>query len=73
MKQANFDTAIKTGRTAARQAMQKGSSFVASECPLACDHLRQGIEKLNPDEQLQSNFGHPIELFAKACGIEEVS
>ena len=73
VKQANFDTAIKTGRTAARQAMQKGSSFVASECPLACDHLRQGIEKLNPDEQLQSNFGHPIELFAKACGIEEVS
>jgi len=73
VKQANFDTAIKTGRTAARQAMQKGSSFVASECPLACDHLRQGIEKLNPDEQLQSNFGHPLELFAKACGIEEVS
>ncbi len=73
VKQANFDTAIKTGRAAARQVMQKGSLFVASECPLACDHLRQGIEKLNPGAQPQSKFGHPLELFAKACGIEEVS
>tara|TARA_B100000686_G_scaffold279221_1_gene299706 strand:+ start:564 stop:1211 length:648 start_codon:yes stop_codon:yes gene_type:complete len=73
IKRANFDTAIKTGRAAARQAMQNGSSFVASECPLACDHLRQGIEKLKPDEVLQSKFGHPLELFAKACGIKEES
>ena len=73
IKRANFDTAIKTGRAAARQAMQNGSSFVASECPLACDHLRQGIEKLKPDEVLQSKFGHPLELFAEACGIKEES
>tara|TARA_Y100000588_G_C14168102_1_gene887847 strand:- start:759 stop:1385 length:627 start_codon:yes stop_codon:yes gene_type:complete len=73
VKKANFDTAIKTGRAAARQTIQKGSAFVASECPLACDHLRQGVEKLSPGQVGESEFGHPLELFAKACGIKEVS
>ncbi|MEE2694257.1 MAG: heterodisulfide reductase-related iron-sulfur binding cluster [Pseudomonadota bacterium] len=73
VKRANFETAIKTGRSAARQVMQKDSSFVASECPLAGDHLRQGIEKLQSDKARQGDFGHPLELFAKACGVMEVN
>jgi glycerol-3-phosphate dehydrogenase subunit C len=71
VKQANFDAAIKVGRPAARRVIEQGSSFVASECPLACEHLNQGMKKLKPDEVAQVEFGHPIELFARACGIVE--
>jgi len=78
MKQ-NFETAIKTGRTAARQAAtaakasvekHQGIAYVASECPLAGEHLLQGIERLKMDDKPQlAQAPHPIELFAKAYGL----
>ena len=34
-KRCNFDTALKVGRPAARQARDGGKAFVTSECPLA--------------------------------------
>ena len=71
VKLANFDAAIKVGRPAARRAIEQGNSFVVSECPLACDHLSQGMEKLEPEGAPPVEFGHPIELFARACGIVE--
>ena len=71
VKQKNFNAAIKVGKSAVRRAIEQGNSFVVSECPLACDHLHQGMEKLNSDEISQVQFGHPIELFARACGIVE--
>ncbi|GAB4371688.1 MAG: ferredoxin [Kiloniellaceae bacterium] len=66
----NFDVAIKVGRPAARQAAQAGKAYIASECPLAGQHLLQGIDRLqmeNKPEVAQSY--HPIELFAKAYGL----
>ena len=71
VKQGNFNNAIKVGKPAARRAIEQSNSFVVSECPLACDHLHQGMEKLKPDEVSQVQFGHPIELFARASGIIE--
>ena len=68
----NFDVAIKVGRPAARQAAQAGKAYIASECPLAGQHLLQGIDRLqmeNKPEVAQSH--HPIELFAKAYGLVE--
>ena len=56
---------------AARAAMVEGTSFVASECPLASEHLVQGIERLNKEgANVPSKAWHPIELMAKSYGIE---
>jgi glycerol-3-phosphate dehydrogenase subunit C len=68
MMKENFDTAIKVGKPAARQAIASEASFVSSECPLAADHLAQGIEKISADDKPARTY-HPIELFAKAYGF----
>src|SRR3546814_9412841 len=59
----HFETAIKVGRPAARQAAQAGKAYVASECPLAGQHLLQGIDRLQKENksQVERSF-HPIEL-----------
>jgi glycerol-3-phosphate dehydrogenase subunit C len=75
----NFGVALKVGRTAARQAAtaakaasekSNGIAYIASECPLAGEHLLQGIERLKMDGKSQvQSAQHPIELFAKAYGL----
>jgi glycerol-3-phosphate dehydrogenase subunit C len=67
----NFDTAIKVGKPVARQAAKSGKAHVASECPLAADHIVQGIEMLGGDVKggAPSRSWHPIELMAKAYGL----
>ncbi len=62
----HFETAIKIGKPAARQAIKNNNQLVLSECPLAGEHLLQGIEK-----EGAKNFttAHPIEIFAKAYGV----
>src|SRR3989440_6254619 len=46
----NFETALKVGRPGARQAVGKPDAFLASECPLAGMHIRQGMEVLAQGE-----------------------
>jgi glycerol-3-phosphate dehydrogenase subunit C len=71
MKQ-HFETAIKVGRPAARQAAQAGKAYVASECPLAGQHLLQGIDRLQMENKPQvARSYHPIELLAKAYGLTD--
>ena len=66
----NFEPAIKVGRTAARQAGTSGKAFVASECPLAGEHVLQGIERLKADDKVEvARAEHPIELLARAYGL----
>ncbi|HEY9548378.1 MAG TPA: heterodisulfide reductase-related iron-sulfur binding cluster [Kiloniellaceae bacterium] len=68
----NFETAIKVGRPAARQAAQAGKAYIASECPLAGQHLLQGIDRLQMENKPQvARSYHPIELFAKAYGLAD--
>jgi glycerol-3-phosphate dehydrogenase subunit C len=71
----NFDIAIKVGRPAARTAKESGAKYVVSECPLAREHILQGMERLNKgDDEAKSDLvqevKHPIQIFAKAYGIE---
>ncbi len=67
----NFETALKVGKPAARAAMIEGTKFVASECPLAAEHLVQGIERLGKEgDKMPNRAWHPIELMAKSYGIE---
>ena len=43
-----------------------------SECPLAREHIMQGVEKLgDPDKRADiTTAQHPIQIIAKAYGIE---
>jgi len=68
---AHFETALKVGRPAARQAAESGKAYVASECPLAGDHLLLGMERLDAEgKAVPAQSHHPIELFARAYGFE---
>ncbi len=67
----NFETGIKVGRPVARQAVEAGKQFVASECPLAGMHILQGMERIPAEagQIVPDRAPHPIELFAKAYGL----
>ncbi|HEX9447377.1 MAG TPA: glycerol-3-phosphate dehydrogenase, partial [Dongiaceae bacterium] len=66
----NFEVALKVGKPVARQANAATKAFIASECPLAGDHIVQGMERLNgPDAPKPADALHPIQLFAKAYGL----
>jgi glycerol-3-phosphate dehydrogenase subunit C len=68
----NFETALKVGKPAARQAMEKLPAHVVSECPLAGAHIVQGMERLAADgsEGAPPDVApHPIELLARAYGL----
>lgn len=67
----NFDLALKIGAPAVRQIVQKANPIFSSECPLAAEHLRQGIEKAAKSTDSMPDFQkmHPIEIFARAYGL----
>jgi glycerol-3-phosphate dehydrogenase subunit C len=65
----NFETALKVGKPVARQALAKPNAYLASECPLAGMHIRQGMEVLAKQEPLPDRALHPIELLARAYGL----
>lgn len=68
----NFEIALKVGKPAAKQALTLGNRLVLSECPLAGEHLIQGIEKLGQPEgaqEIRFTTAHPIEILAKALGV----
>ena len=61
---------MKVGKPAAQAALKNDTSFVASECPLAAEHLMQVMEMTAGDEKPKPTHGtHPIELLARAYGI----
>jgi glycerol-3-phosphate dehydrogenase subunit C len=65
----NFETALKTGRPVARQALEAAMPYVVSECPLARRHVVQGMERLEGKHVAVGAFHHPIELVARAYGM----
>jgi glycerol-3-phosphate dehydrogenase subunit C len=65
----NFEIALKVGRPVARNAAQSGKAFVASECPLAGDHIVQGMHRLEGTAVTVEQSVHPIELLARAYGF----
>jgi glycerol-3-phosphate dehydrogenase subunit C len=69
MMKDNFETALKVGKPAARQAKKAPSAYVASGCPLAAEHILQGMEALDGSKPNVEKATHPIELLAKAYGI----
>lgn len=65
----NFEVALKVGRPVARQAGESGTGFVVSECPLAREHIVQGMEKLTGTAPAVGTATHPIQLIARAYGL----
>jgi len=68
MMQEHFETALKVGKTTAKQALDYNNPLVLSECPLAAKHILQGMS-LEDDKQKYSTM-HPIELIAAAYSEE---
>jgi glycerol-3-phosphate dehydrogenase subunit C len=69
-KTPHFETALKVGRPVARRLRESGRAFVASECPLAGMHIRQGMERLGGDAPMPTLLAHPIQVLARAYGLE---
>jgi len=65
----NFEVALKIGRPVARQVAEKKPAFVVSECPLAREHIVQGVERLDGNAAGFGAAQHPIELIARAYGL----
>ena len=66
----NFETGMKVGEPVIRQAAESGRAYIASECPLAGDHIVQGMERFNAGRALPRRAHHPIELIAMSYGID---
>ena len=70
----NFDVALKIGKPVARQATkahEAGGQHIVSECPLAREHILQGMEKLADGKMPNvSDAQHPIQLLAQAYGLQ---
>ncbi len=68
----NFEVGLKVGKPVARQAAKSVAAndggHVVSECPLARDHIVQGMEKLGEAFSV-STAQHPIQLLARAYGF----
>jgi glycerol-3-phosphate dehydrogenase subunit C len=65
----NFEVALKVGKPVARQAEKNAKAYVASECPLAGQHIVQGMERLDGGAKAPAKSFHPIELMALAYGL----
>mgnify|MGYP003342939712 CR=1 FL=1 len=69
---ANFETAIKVGKPVARSVAKGGKRYLASECPLAGEHIVQGMQRLGEAETPPPEHAwHPIELFARAYSLRQ--
>ena len=63
-----FEVAIKVGRPVAREAKKSAPAFVLSECPLARDHIVQGMQRLDGPMPVIEPVQHPIQIVARAYG-----
>ncbi len=66
----NFPVALKVGKPVARNMKKGGVAYVVSECPLAGDHILQGMDALDGEGQTPDQAWHPIELMAKSYGLD---
>jgi len=65
----NFEVALRVGRPVAKSAAGTGDAYLVSECPLARQHIVQGMERLGEDTAHLRHAVHPVELMASAYGL----
>lgn len=69
VRKEHFETAIEVGKPTATQAVSSGKALLASECPLAGKHIRQGMTMIEGATNVPEAALHPIQIFAKAYGL----
>ena len=62
-------TAMKVGKPAARQVIQKNNETLCSDCPLGCKHLGQLVSAELAQGATPPRQAHAIEIFAEAYGL----
>lgn len=67
IKTENFEVAMKVGKPTVRQVVKAGNRHLASECPLAAQHLVQGLDAETGAAGHAAM--HPIQLMALAYGL----
>ena len=65
IKKDFFEIGMKVGKPVAKAAVNNAKPYVVSECPLACDHILQGMERVEANSAPDRSY-HPVELLALA-------
>jgi glycerol-3-phosphate dehydrogenase subunit C len=66
--------ALKTGRPVFRTAAGQNHGHIASDCPLAAQHILHNVKALNDKDGKETNAKepeHPIQILARAFGLVE--
>ncbi len=66
-----FPVALKVGKPVAKQAIKNDNAYLVSECPLAREHIVQGVEEGGGNIDKIKHYQHPIQLLAKAYGLNK--
>src|SRR3546814_19049915 len=67
-----FEVGMKVGKPVARTAVKENKAHIASECPLAEIHIRQGMEREGTDKEgftLPASAAHPVAQVARYLGL----
>jgi glycerol-3-phosphate dehydrogenase subunit C len=64
------ETVMKMGRATMRRIVRQDAHYLACECPQAAIKLMQGIEEMTEPNNRPNGPFHPIELIAKAYGLD---
>jgi len=65
-----FEVGMKVGAPVFRDAAKADSVYVVSECPLARDHILQGLERKDKTvDESQRALRHPVQLIARSYGL----
>ena len=67
------DVAVKVGRPVFRAAVAQARGHIASDCPLAGEHIVQEANALaaKDGKSVAAKAEHPIEIVARAFGLME--
>ena len=69
----NHQVAVEFGAPLVDRVISSQRQYFVSECPLASNHLLDGVAKTNkPGHTKVDRSFHPIELLAKSYGIDKV-
>ena len=71
MKENSHDRRSRSASPVARQAARTGKALRRSDCPLAGEHIVQGIERAGATPRRRPSTPHPIEIFARAYGLTD--
>ena len=66
------DVAVKVGRPVFRAALQQARGHIASDCPLAAQHIAANVNREAQNEGKRARAPeHPIEIIARAFDLKE--